>query len=283
MRPKQDTSETAGQGAALRTPLICLLLLLVSITTVYASGGPTYRAGAVFTKSLILQDGKRIYVGYDEDGSIAEEIGVADGPYARAKVMSAPQYRAYLTQLDQLKIQYPDLELVNKADYQSAQYLTVDGQLIKAANQSSLASATLTLALRPLAQRLSTDPSQLILLELPIDPAHTPASSQSRSLLLGEDGAILHDSRYNIGYKTGYSADAEGNETGGDLFTTKKFYGPIVGVTVENTLAHTSTGKDGRYLLNYPLPPCPGFHYRINLNLYTINGVRVIDYIVWEV
>jgi hypothetical protein len=266
-----------GHVARLCTALLGLLLLLVATAAPATSGGPTYRYGAVFTRGIIYGPGNQpIYVEYDDNGAQGSEIGEAVGNLANAQVMATEQYRAYQAQLLQLRSQYPDLELAyREADYSgsgytdpnfyvSGSYTTLDGDPI---GKRELAPATVAVALMPPNQRYSSDPEQLILLELPIDPNKQPQPG-SRSLLLAKTGAILWDSLLNIGYKTGYGANAEGLETGGDFHDTQKYYGPIAGVTVENTLGHATTTETGRYGLEYPLPPCPGFYYQMDLDLF---------------
>jgi hypothetical protein len=258
----------AGPGAHLWTVLVCLLLLLFAGTAPLqaGSGGPTFRYGAVFTRGIVYgPNNQPIYVEYDDSGLPGTEIGEAVGPLANAQVMASEAYRAYLLQLSQLQSQYLTLELVDRASYAAGGYTTLDGQAI---DKKTLRAATLVVALLPPELRYSTDPAQLILLELPIDPQYQP-QADSRSLLLGEEGTILWDSRLNIGYKTGLGRDADGNETAGNFFSTKAYFGPIVGVKVENTLGQTSTDENGRFGLNYPLPPCPGFYYKMELDLFS--------------
>ena len=263
---RQPTPSHAKRRPAtpLQTALLCLLLLGAALAQ--GSGGPSFRYGAVYTRGLVLGPGEQpIYVEYKDDGAFGSEIGEAVGPYAHARVMSTPQYRAYLSRLDQLKNQYPGLEQVKRDAYTSGSYTTVNGDPI---GERALAPSTLVAALMPADRRYSSDPQQLILLELPIDPQYRPQAG-SRSLLLGEDGAMLWDSPFNIGYKTGYGQDASGNETAGDFSTTQEYYGPIAGAIVENAMSRTGTDEQGKFVLNYPLPPCPGFSYTLNLNLYT--------------
>jgi hypothetical protein len=195
MRYTQHVNTTPGRGSRLWAILLALLLLFVGLSA-HASGGPTYRYGAVFTRGLILGPGNQpIYVEYDNNGAQGSEIGEAVGPLAKAQVMATIQYNAYLLQLQQLKGDYPNLELLYRDNYVSGGYTTLDGQAI---GKRELAASTLSVALMPPDQRYSTDPEQLILLELPIDPSRQP-EDDSRSLLLGEDGAILWDSSLNIG------------------------------------------------------------------------------------
>jgi hypothetical protein len=273
MQPTTQLKPQAGQPTRLLTLLLTSLLLFASIgTTLQAgsSGGPEYRYGAVFTRGVILGPSNQpIYVEYEENGAQGSEIGEAVGPLAHAHVMATAEYRAYLAQLAQLKAQYPDLALVTKSEYDATAYYTLDGQLIKDVGKAPrLADTTVTAALRPLEQRHSADPSQLVLMEMPIDPSLSPKSDSLSMLLDKTSGAILWDSRYNIGYKTGYGTDADGNETGGDFHDTKKYHGALSNITVFNTLGHATTNETGRYGLEYPLPPCPGFYYKLELDLH---------------
>ena len=273
MQPTNQLKPKAGQGTRLLTLLLTMMLLFASIgATLQAgsSGGPEYRYGAVFTRGVILGPSNQpIYVEYEENGAQGTEIGEAVGPLAHAHVMATEEYRAYLVQLAQLQSVYPGLELVTKTTYDATAYYTLDGQLIKDVGRAPrLADTTVTAALRPQSQRLSTDPDQLVLMEMPINPSLTPKSDSLSMLLDKASGAVLWDSRYNIGYKTGYGTDAAGNETGGDFHNTEEYHGALSNITVRNTLGHATTNETGRYGLEYPLPPCPGFYYKLELDLH---------------
>ncbi|MCU7892439.1 MAG: hypothetical protein KZQ78_12835 [Candidatus Thiodiazotropha sp. (ex Ustalcina ferruginea)] len=251
--------------ASPRPGLFCLAFVLLLLSGGNAFGNGGFQLGAVYAKSLILSEaGIPIYVEYGLDGEIFTEIGEASGTYAEARVMAAEVYRAYQVQLQAVRTTFPDLDLVSREVYQNAQYTTVNDEPIE---KPPLTSNTVMVALRPLAQRLLSDPSQLILMELPINP-QLQIGDNSQSVLLDKDGTLLWDSGLNIGFKTGFVSDPEGNEqiTNDRLFPTRDhedtIHGPLKWVVLENGLAHrTITGNDGTYSFHYPLPPCPGFFY----------------------
>ncbi|WP_369157062.1 hypothetical protein [Candidatus Thiodiazotropha sp. LNASS1] len=236
-----------------------LFLLLLSAPTQAFHG---FQHGAVYAKSLILSESDfPIYVEYGVDGEIAGEIGEATGRYAEARVMAAEIYRAYQVQLEAVRAQFPELELVSKETYEGVQYTTVNGDTIQ---KPPLGGNTVMVALRPPAQRLLADPSQLILLELPINP-QLQLGGATQSLLLDPDGAILWETSLNIGFKTGFVSDPEGNEVKYREHEDT-IHGPLGHVVMENGLfARGITDEDGTFSFRYPLPPCPGFFYDLDM------------------
>jgi RHS repeat-associated protein len=246
--------------------LVGVLLLVLLSGPLQAQHG--FQFGAVYAKSLILSEqGNPIYVEYGADGEIASEIGEATGQYAEARVMAGDIYRAYLVQLEAVRAQFPDLELVSKDTYEGATYTTVSGD---AMNKPPLGGNTVMVALRPEAQRLIAD-SQLVLLELPINP-QLQIGDDTQSVLLAPDGAILAQSSLNIGFKTGFVSDDQGNErvTSDSLFIDREYddtiHGPLGWVVLENGLfQRTITENDGKFTFRYPLPICPGFYYDVQI------------------
>ncbi|MCG7982336.1 MAG: hypothetical protein JAY90_06230 [Candidatus Thiodiazotropha lotti] len=250
--------------------LVGLLALSLLSSPLQAQHG--FQFGAVYAKSLILSEqGNPIYVEYGLDGEIAGEIGEATGQYAEARVMAGEIYRAYQVQLEAVRAQFPDLDLVSKDTYESGNYTTLNGDTIQ---KPPLGGNTVMVALRPEAQRLLPDPSQLVLLELPINP-QLQIGGDTKALLLDPDGAILSQSSLNIGFKTGFVSDAEGNErvTPDSLFIHRKhddtIHGPLGNVVMENGLFNRGiTEEDGKFTFRYPLPPCPGFYYDLQMPIY---------------
>ncbi|MCG7872835.1 MAG: GH-E family nuclease [Candidatus Thiodiazotropha lotti] len=250
--------------------LVWLLALSLFSSPLQAQHG--FQFGAVYAKSLILSEqGNPIYVEYGLDGEIAGEIGEATGQYAEARVMAGQIYRAYQIQLEAVREQFPDLELVSKDTYESATYTTVGGVAIP---KPPLGGNTVMVAIRPLAQRLIADSSQLVLQELPINP-QLQIGNDTQSVLLDPDGAILAQSTLNIGFKTGFVSDDAGNEriTPDRTLIYREhddtIHGPLGYVVLENGLFNRdATGEDGKFAFRYPLPPCPGFYYDLQMPIY---------------
>jgi hypothetical protein len=169
--------------------------------------------------------------------------------------------RVWLTRLQALRETYPELELVSAEAYRTASYTTVGGEPIA---KPDLGDGTLYVALRPEAMRYLPDPGQLVLLELPIDP-NQPVSGDTRALILDpETGQIRHRSANDIGYRVGFYGNAEdpikepyvGSDWRREAGDT--IYGPLKQVPLEVSIfARGLTDEDGRYHLQYFLPPCP--------------------------
>lgn len=225
-----------------------------------------YKFGAVYSRAIVLsEDGHPVYVEYNVSGKEAAEIGEATGRLESAQVMPAASYRALLQRLSDAQERYPDSQVMKAADYRSKTFKTVTGETI---NKPQLARNSLTVLVRADQQLYSTDGKDLLLLELPIKSDVRPSGS-SQSLLLSEEGDILHQTANTIGYRVGfYGKDGKVAENGARE-RDSEIYGPLVGVPV--TLAHSGgavTNDEGKYNMFYFLPPCPGFTFEYTTNAY---------------
>jgi hypothetical protein len=196
-----------------------------------------------------------------------------------------------MARLDDQRTAYPQLELVGRADYEGASYETVGGVEIP---KPALAGDTLWVALRPAALRYLLDPGQLILLELPIDPAQS-IGSDTRSLLLDpRSGEILYRSAKDIGYRVGWFGDAQDPTKDGWRGNQDTIYGPLRGVLLQTSLpavgGYGLTDEEGKYRLHYMLPPCPGFVFeytnalelQLHYRRFNPRGSPLQPYILWR-
>ncbi|MDG9925147.1 MULTISPECIES: hypothetical protein [unclassified Pseudomonas] len=277
-KPVMQYSTRLLKGASVGRGLLAALLLLLpawcgtahafgllSIPGVYIP--QTYlKIGAAYTRAIVPgPNGRPVYVEFNTSGKEAAEIGEATGPLERAKVMPAGTYRAYLQRLSDARQRYPDSQVMKASEYRGKTFKTVTGETIK---KPSISMSSLTVLVRADEQLFSTDGKELLLLELPIKSDVQPSSS-SQSLLLSEQGDILHQTANTIGYRVGFHGkDGKVNENLG-RDRESQIYGPLAGVPIR--LWHeggTTTGEDGRYVMPYMLPPCPGFSIEYKTDAY---------------
>ncbi len=228
-----------------------------------------YKFGAVYTRAVVLSpNGKPIWVEYGSDGKEAREIGEATGPLEQAQVMSGDVYRAYLQRLKDARERYPNGEVMTAATYRGTSFKTVDG---KAIDKPSLSPSSLTVLVRGEKERFSTKGDELLLLQMPIDSNVTP-SSNSKALLLSKEGQILHQGTNSIGFRAGFFGKDGKVDDKNTRDRDAKIYGPLpgVGVTLGShvTGGYALTDDDGKYKMNYFLPPCPGFFFEYTTPAY---------------
>lgn len=230
-----------------------------------------YKNGAVYSRAIVPgPSGRPVYVEYDSTGREVAEIGEAKGALQRAQVMPAGTYRAYLQRLSDTLSRYPDSRVMTAAEYRLRSFKTVNGETI---SKPGLAGNTLTVVVRADAQLFTTNGKDLLLLELPIDSDIQPSGS-SLSLLMSDQGKILHQTANTIGYRVGFfGKDGKVSESG-QRERDAQIYGPIVNAPVELASGGGAvTGDDGRYNMVYFLPPCPGFTFE-----YTTTAFLTLHY-----
>jgi hypothetical protein len=277
-KPVMQYSTRLLKAASIGRGLLAALLLLLPTWcgTAYAFGilgipgvymPQTYlKIGAAYTRAIVPgPSGRPVYVEFNTSGKEAAEIGEATGPLERAKVMPAGTYRAYLQRLSDARQRYPDSQVMKAAEYRSKTFKTVTGETIK---KPSISTTILTVLVRADEQLFSTDGKDLLLLELPIKHDVQPSSS-SQALLLSEQGDILHQTANTIGYRVGFHGkDGKVNENLG-RDRESQIYGPLAGVPIQLWYGGgTITAQDGKYVMPYVLPPCPGFTFEYTTDAY---------------
>lgn len=228
-----------------------------------------YKFGAVYTRTIVPgPNGRPVYVEYGTSGKEAREIGEAVGQFERAKVMPGDSYRALLKRKDETRERYPTSEVMTAAAYRGKTFKTVTGDTI---NKPGLDDGVLTVLVRPDKELFSTDGKDLLLLQLNIKDGVTPSAS-SKSLLLSPEGDILAQTANTIGFRVGFfGKDGKVSDT---LLRDRdaKIYGPMagVGITLGSHVlgGYGLTDSQGKYSMNYFLPPCPGFFFEYTTAAY---------------
>jgi len=249
---------------------------LVSLPTAISGVGGfnewRIRTGHVMSRGLILTgDGNPIYAEYLADGSLGADIAVLDSSLEGSTVISGDVYRAAVNHYRSFVRYYSDgiargAEILTADDYKNRTFTTINGESVSSSAKSPLLSSNVkSVLVRNSGQILttSTDPA---LLQSRINLNNIDSSivdnSSIKSVLINIQGNVIHSTVNNIGLKSGFF-EGEDNKylpNRGD-----KIYAPVPGVGVEIGTSfigsYATTGGDGRFVMNYMLPPCPGFSF----------------------
>ena len=254
---------------------ILIAISIVTMQEVYSVGGFNewrIRTGHVMSRGLVLtESGYPIYTEYLSDGSLGSDIAPMDDSLKDSYVISGDAYRAaanYYTSFisDNGNGIARGAEIITAEDYQSRTFLTIGDEMVSSGAKSPLLSQRIkTVLVRNRSQILipQTDPA---LLQATIDLRNIDSSivnnSSIKSVLLNAQGNVAHSSVNNIGFKSGFFED---EATAYKPQQGAKIYAPVPLVPVETSPAFlgggTVTDRDGRFVLSYMLPPCPGFQF----------------------
>jgi hypothetical protein len=228
-----------------------------------------YKHGAVYTRAIVLsQAGNPYYVEYDSSGNEGREIAEKTGQYERAQIVAGTYYRSQLQRLADSKERYPEHEELTAAAYRSSSFTTAAGETIQ---KPSISPAALTVLVRAQNNRYLKDGSDLLLLELPIKASVQPSAS-SQSILLSEAGDILHQTANTIAFRVGFFGKDGKVETSKRRDFDSQIYGKMPNVVVSmggfTPGGIAATDENGKYSMNYFLPPCPGFTFEYTTPVY---------------
>lgn len=228
-----------------------------------------YKHGAVYTRAIVLSPaGNPYYVEYDNSGNEGREIAEKTGEYERAQIMAGAYYRSLLQRLADTKQRYPEHEEMTAAAYRGSTFKTAGGETIQ---KPSIASTSLTVLVRAQNERYLKDGSDLLLLELPIKASVQPSAS-TQSLLLSEAGDILHQTANTIAFRVGFFGKDGKVETNKRRDYGSEIYGKMPNVVVTmggfTPGGIAATDENGKYRMNYFLPPCPGFTFDYTTPVY---------------
>lgn len=279
--------------AGLLLPTNLSLLFIEEATA--GTGGPVPRYGKVMTRGIVrTAAGNPIWAEIGVDGLVVADINEVVGEYKDAKAYSVLSYLSIVQAFNNFKNQHKDgiakgAVVLTRAEYEQKQFLNVEVPKLNVAQDDpnktesvpitklQLRDTTKTVYIR--SQESVIDPRLLptkgpqrgmILFEAPIDlrqsELKTEFSSNIKSLLLSYNGSILKESTHNIGFKTHlYKTDAAGN-------VTNEALGPVVAAHIDAGIYSlnysTLSGEDGKYNLTIFIPPCPGFSFAHDYNIW---------------
>ncbi len=243
-----------------------------------STGGLRVNKGYVAGQGLVMRNGCPIWVEFDEEGGVKEEIGSCE--YLDASLMAGDTFRAWYKKYDEVKKDYAGfaLQVLTREDYESASFKTSDA---KAVTKPELKQETYTVVVREDGYLYGTVNENPILLETPLNLNHYDSISTSdQSVLLDENKAIIYRSASNIGYLTAFYTPQDGSLSfseqndrtlGLDYLSgydkeKHKLWGAFENVKVANTMSSyfTTTDDKGFYFLKYWVPPCPCYSCDIN-------------------
>lgn len=267
----------------IKAAVICLTVVALAVlafaftaTQTHASGGPAFKSGTIAAKGLVLGDnGKPIWAEFDAEGNVVRQIGEAVGELENAFVMPAGTYRAYGATFQAVEQEHSaHRRILYRDDYLTTAFALADGSAI---DPPPLADNTYSVVVRT-AEVMFTASVPLVLHESPLDllrPQSIPDTA--RAVLLGEDRRVLATAEVNIGYLAAYYSSQESgasllgdNSLWGYQKGQDQLWGPIAGAKVQTSLGRQPTFSDetGFYVAPYFIPPCPGFFFEYNTNVY---------------
>ena len=274
--------------------LLAFLALLYLPLLAIASGGPVTLTGYVVGRGLVQSNGHYIYVEYADDGTLISgglHKEAAD-EYADATVMSGSEYYNLSKQMSFIKQNTPGSKIMTVKEFNAA----IDsGSFTVNVPQSDGSYKALPIALHQklpedvyksvLVRSLDhyDDPNgvtmgDLVLFMAPVDLVSgrgiTDANNY-KSLLISKDGIVLAKSHNDIGLEAAYYVDKNGNPPDNlnqfDMPFGDTLLHPVPNAEVD--IPFTSNGKiptddKGEFSLPVFIPPCPGFSFNYDLQLY---------------
>ncbi len=253
-------------------------------------GGPVPRHGTVMTRGVErTAAGNPIWAEIGTDGKIVADINEAAGQYKDAKAISVLSYLSIVAAYNSFKSEHADgiakgATVLTRDVYAQKNFPDVTVTLasttqgvvntkVVSITKYNLRDNTQSVLIRH--ENTVIDPDLLptkgpqrgmILYEAPIDlrksEIKTEFDPSIKTLLLSSTGSILKKSPHNIGYKTSfYKTDGSGEALG-----------PVVGAHIDAGIYSlnysTLSGNDGKYNLTIFIPPCPGFSFVHDYNIW---------------
>lgn len=228
------------------------------------------KTGHVMSRGLILtEDGKPTYSEYLTDGTLGTDIAILDDTLKGSSIISGDSYRAIANLYTNFFNENADgiargAEILTAQAYSTKTFSTIDGKSVS--NKAPLLSSRIkTVLVKNSSQMLitSAEPS-LLQSTINLNNIDTSVTSNQniKSVLLDAQGNVIHASQNNIGLKSAfYTSDANTQvPQEGDTI-----YAPVSSVGIEMPPGFiggkTATNSEGRFVVNYMLPPCPGFQF----------------------
>ncbi len=292
-------------GLCAHACIVLLASLLASLA--YASGGPVTTHGVIYTRGLVLgPNNQPIFAEFDEAG-IASSIaslpngGELVGELENAEVMSGASYRA----IEQAYRQYladnasgvaQGAQVMLAQAYRDADFGTVDvpqGEGEPPLNLDVPKVALFSSSRSALIRSLSSisDPRALgergvILFEAPIDLSDGSLQTLGdsiQSVILDSDGRVLYSSVNNIGFRAAYVKPEDGGEGDPALDHIANYqrgdelWGAVDGALIDSSLGGISASLNGSFSVIDFIPPCPGFSFTYDYDIYASLAYRFFD------
>jgi hypothetical protein len=260
-----------------------------------ASGGVVYKQGVVASRATVLgENGEPIFAEFDESGAVVNVLGEAVDELADAVAMSGENYRAVAKAYNDYRAANEEgvargARVMTREEYGGTDFGSVDVPRPNDGGTESvrIPKPTLRPAVKSVlvrARETIIDPGLLpqdrgpILLEAPIDlrEGYLQELDESiRSVLLNAQGQVIRASENNIGYRTAWVKpdDGPGDPTQDNRFFLApgdQLWGPVSGARVEGGISNFTgyTDESGRFRLPMFIPPCPGFSFTYDYNIF---------------
>lgn len=266
-------NKSVSKPSAGALSLAVVLLLLITPGEASWIDINSYKTGAVYTREIVRDEsGNAVYVEYGVDGKeVLGGLVLPDLPENNYQVLSADRYRSFVAMYRDVVDSYTDhgnpppvlMDVQTYRDPVTAFY-TLSGDTI---NKPILRDDTVSVLLAPEEMRYTADGSKLVLMEMPIDPTININSTSYSLLINRDDGTIVYETANNIGYRVGFYGNGTTVEDSSVRKSSHQIYGPLARVPVEMVSFESPpvfTTDEGKYSLQYRIPPCPGFSYEMN-------------------
>jgi len=260
-----------------------------------ASGGVVYKQGVVASRATVLgENGEPVFAEFDQSGAVVNVLGEAVDELADAVVMSGENYRAIARAFnDYLAANQEGVargaRVMTREEYEGTDFGGIDVPRPNDGGTESvrIPKPTLHPAVKSVlvrARETIIDPGLLppdrgpVLLEAPIDLREgylQELDEGIRSVLVNAQGQVVRASENNIGYRTAWVKPDNGP---GDPTQDNRFFlapgdqlwGPVSGARVEGGISNFTgyTDESGRFRLPMFIPPCPGFSFTYDYNIF---------------
>ncbi len=257
--------------------ITCLLAVFFQLQPAEAVRGYIY--SRAFVES---EGGNKYWAEYNpETGELEGQPFEATGTLAETQVVviSAVTYNSYIDTYESLKQQYEDLhndpntdapvpEVVTRDEFDGLTFETLSAQPQPINYPESLIyESTTHLVLRPPSLKdnntwryASSDPTLIVLAQMPIDPETTINDSTLSLLVSRESGEIERETENNIGFYTNYFGDVNEYDPTSDEWNRwlrdqdDKIWGPISDVPLSMPImwgeeSHGVSNQEGYYTI----------------------------------
>ncbi|WP_415894906.1 hypothetical protein ACMXYQ_12405 [Neptuniibacter sp. PT34_22] len=256
---------------------------------------PSHKHGAVMARSVVTdpETNQPILVEYGSNGEELREVPIPQDyktQINQLKIISAATYRQEKKRLDDYKLHYQDTlakgaELLSKAQYLQRDFLPAVASAETAndlANgfikKPTLSDNVKSVLVRAEHNRLGQQrDKELVLLTFSVNLAENyDLPTSATSVVLSPEGNVITTAPNNIAYRVGFygnATDPQAARKSSSRTQDDTIFGPVGGIRVSvSEFAYpggiAATDSEGKYRLNYFLPPCPVGGFEFTTDVY---------------
>ncbi|WP_415893760.1 hypothetical protein ACMXYN_04970 [Neptuniibacter sp. PT8_73] len=256
---------------------------------------PSHKHGAVMARSVVTdpETNQPILVEYGSNGEELREVPIPQDyktQINQLKIISAATYRQEKKRLDDYKLHYQDTlakgaELLSKAQYLQRDFLpavasaeTADDLVNGFIKKPTLSDNVKSVLVRAEHNRLGQQrDKELVLLTFSVNLAENyDLPTSAKSVVLSPEGNVITTAPNNIAYRVGFygnATDPQAARKSSSRTQDDTIFGPVGGIRVSvSEFAYpggiAATDSEGKYRLNYFLPPCPVGGFEFTTDVY---------------